>query len=266
MDQHTLELIGFGLLCFALAAAGGVAGLVLGNLRLPASVAVADTVAAGGGANVAISAVAAATAAYKHLRDGRINWRLFVWLAPTSLIGGFCGGLLANAIPARGLMVLIAAVLFYGSYELFRWRPPAPAPRIDGAEEQSASDNRRKDNVATVLIGLVVGVLGGAVGLILGSLRLPALLRFTAESPQNLIGTNLSAGVLVGIAGAIGHLTSGSAGFDSEVFVVGAIASLPGAWLGAQLTGRLPTKTLVRVIACIVLIAAFAISIQAIVR
>ena len=114
-----------------------------------------------------------------------------------------------------------------------------------------------------MLIGLIVGVLGGAVGLILGSLRFPALLRFTGESPQKLVGTNLSAGVVVGVAGAIGHLTGGSAGFDWQVFAVGAVASPPGAWFGAKLTGRLPTVTLVRVIAGIVLVAAIAISIQA---
>ena len=260
MSSYTLELIGFAALCFTVAVAGGVAGLVLGNMRLPAAVSIADTVAAGGGANVAISAVAAATAATKHIRDGRINWQMFWWLAPPSLIGGFVGGLIANAVSATLLLAIIAAVLFYGSYELFRWQAPAAAPEVGAGEPQGI---RSGDRAVTVAIGLIVGVLGGAVGLILGSLRFPALLRFTGESPQKLVGTNLSAGVVVGIAGAIGHLTAGSAGFDVEVFAVGAIASPPGAWFGAKLTGRLPTVTLVRVIAFIVLLAAIAIAIQA---
>ena len=102
----------------------------------------------------------------------------------------------------------------------------------------------------------------GAVGLILGSLRMPALLKFTAESPQRLVGTNLSAGVLVGIAGAAGHLTSGSAAFDWQLFAVGAVCSPPGAWLGAQLTGRLPTQTLVRTIGAIVFLAALVMALQ----
>jgi uncharacterized membrane protein YfcA len=161
------------------------------------------------------------------------------------------------------LLVIIAIVLFYGSYELFKWQAPAVGPSTPEGKE-AAPGVRSGDRAVTVAIGLIVGVLGGAVGLILGSLRFPALLRFTGESPQKLVGTNLSAGVVVGVAGAIGHLTAGSAGFDVEVFAVGAIASPPGAWLGAKLTGRLPTVTLVRVIAFIVLLAAIAISIQAI--
>src|SRR6185369_12274658 len=108
MTTYTLELIGFAALCFTVAVAGGVAGLVLGNMRLPAAASIADTVAAGGGANVAISAVAAATAATKHIREGRINWTMFWWLAPPSLIGGLAGGYLATVIPGNALLLCIA--------------------------------------------------------------------------------------------------------------------------------------------------------------
>jgi uncharacterized protein len=263
VDSQTLDLIGFAVLCFSVALAGGVAGLVLGNLRLPMAVSISDTVAAGGGANVAISAVAAATAATKHIREGRINWTMFAWLAPPSLIGGFAGGLIANAVSATLLLTIIAVVLFYGSYELFRWKPPLALRAGDDAAAEAPVHSVTRDRAVTVAIGLIVGVLGGAVGLILGSLRFPALLRFTDESPQTLVGTNLSAGVVVGVAGAVGHLTGGMAGFDWRVFAVGAVASPPGAWFGAKLTGRLPTVTLVHTIAGIVLIAAIAISIQA---
>lgn len=252
-----VEYIAFGVLCFVVAVAGGVAGLVLGNMRLPAAVSFADTAAAGGGANVAISAVAAATASIKHIREGRINWTMFWWLAPPSLAGGLLGGYLATTVPEDALLSFISLVLFYGAWELSQWQPAdkRPSPEVDQGEEK---DHR----VATVTIGLIVGLLGGAVGLILGSLRFPALLRFTHEAPQKLVGTNLSAGIVVGVAGAIGHLTAGDAGFDWQLFVVGAACSVPGAYIGAHLTGRLNTLTLVRTIAAIVLIAAIAMLAQ----
>ena len=62
--------------CFLVALAGGLVGLVLGNLRLPATVFVSTSAAAGGGANLAISAIAALTGGVVHIRAGRINWRL----------------------------------------------------------------------------------------------------------------------------------------------------------------------------------------------
>jgi uncharacterized membrane protein YfcA len=233
---------------------GGLAGLVLGNVRLPASVSIADTVAAGGGANVAISGVAAATAAVRHVREGRINWRMFWWLAPPSLIGGFIGGYVATVVSADVLRVAIALVLLYGAWELSRWKLPENRRNAEGGQEVTMAKPR--DRVVILAIGLVVGTLGGAIGLILGSLRVPALLRFTTETPQRLVGTNLTAGVLVAIAGALGHLTSDSAAFDWQLFAVGAVCSPPGAWIGAGLTGKLPTETLVHTIGAIVLLAA----------
>lgn len=61
---------------FAVAAIGGLVGLVLGNLRLPLVVLLATSPAAAAGANVAISGVAAMTSAGTHARAGRIDWRL----------------------------------------------------------------------------------------------------------------------------------------------------------------------------------------------
>jgi uncharacterized membrane protein YfcA len=87
-----LELIAVFVWSFAVSFFGGLVGLVLGNLRLPLIVLVATSPAAGAGANVAISGVAAVTASYGHWRGGRISWRLFWWMAPTSLVGGSSAG------------------------------------------------------------------------------------------------------------------------------------------------------------------------------
>jgi len=87
-----LELVAFCAWCFAVALAGGVVGLVLGNIRLPATLLVASHPAAGAGANIGISGVAATAAAIVHVRAGRINWRLFAWMAPPSIVGAIAGG------------------------------------------------------------------------------------------------------------------------------------------------------------------------------
>ena len=82
-----VDQIAYVLWCFLVALAGGLVGLVLGNLRLPATVLVAASPAAAAGANIGISAVSAATASIAHIRAGRINWRLFGWMAPPSIAG-----------------------------------------------------------------------------------------------------------------------------------------------------------------------------------
>ena len=102
-------------------------GLVLGNLRLPVVLLFASSTASGGGANIAISGVAATAASVGHIRAGRINWSLFAWMAPPSVAGALIGGYLAGRIPERALLLVIAAVLLYSGLDLLRWKRPEPS-------------------------------------------------------------------------------------------------------------------------------------------
>lgn len=90
---------------FVVALAGGVVGLVLGKLRLPIVLLLALSPAAAGGANIAISGVPAMAAGAGHLRAGRINWRLFAWMAPPSVVGVVAGGYLAGVISESALLL-----------------------------------------------------------------------------------------------------------------------------------------------------------------
>jgi uncharacterized membrane protein YfcA len=117
----------FAVWCFLVALAGGLVGLVLGNLRLPATVFVASSAAAGGGANLAISAIAALTAAVVHIRARRINWRLVGWMAPPSVAGAVAGGYLAGTLPDTLLLLVITVVLVQAGVDLLR-RPFKPQP------------------------------------------------------------------------------------------------------------------------------------------
>jgi hypothetical protein len=250
---ESLELAALAVWCFVVAVAGGLVGLVLGNIRLPAMVALASSPAAAGGANITVSGISAATASVSHVRAGRINWRLAAWMAPPSVLGALVGGYLAGAVPRDALLLAIAAVLLYSGVDLLRRRPP---PRRAGEPQEL-------DVRAAVLAGAVIGLLGGFVGLILGSLRMPALLRLVGESPSRAVGTNLVVGVLVGVAGLLGHLPN--AGPDPRLVLVGGAASVPGALLGARLTGRLSEPALIRAIAVVLLVAGTAAAIQALV-
>jgi uncharacterized membrane protein YfcA len=245
----------FAAWCFAIAAAGGLVGLVLGNMRLPATLLVASSAAAGTGANLIISAAAAGTASIAHVRAGRVNWRLFAWMAPPSIAGAVLGGYLSGVMPRTALLLVISAVLLYSGQDLLRWTPPrrAAGERADGGD---------LDIRAAVASGALIGLLGGVVGLILGSLRMPALLRFVREAPARAAGTNVTVGFCVGIAGALGHLPSTPP--DWRVAAVGAAASIPGALIGARLTGRLSERALVRAIAVVLLVAGAVTAVQAV--
>jgi uncharacterized protein len=247
-----MEYLALAVWCFAVALGGGLVGLVLGNLRLPVVLLLSSSPAAGAGANIGISAVSAATASVAHIRAGRVNWTLFRWMAPPSAAGAVAGGYLSGVLPGDVLLIVIAVVLYYSAFELLR---PGRRP-IARTGSQSDLDIR-----AAVLTGAAVGFLGGVVGLILGSLRMPALLRFVGESPARAVGTNVTVGFVVGIAGVIGHLPSGPP--DWDLLAVGAAASIPGALIGSLLTGRLSDESLLRAIGIVLVVAATSMAVQA---
>lgn len=250
-----LELILVAVWAFIVSFFGGMVGMVLGNLRLPLVVLVGSSAAAAAGANVAISGAAALTSAYAHWQGGRLSWRLFAWMAPTSLVGAVIGGLISGVLPNRVLLGAIAVVVLYGAYEIARFRRP------EGSETVAVPDNRRL-LVNAAIVGFGVGVLGGFVGLILGTLRLPALIKYSGVSPYAAVGTNAAVGVVVGIGGLVGHLPSG---IDWSILAVGAAGAMPAAYLGARFTGRLDEHQLLRAITAILVISGSTMAIQAIV-
>jgi uncharacterized protein len=247
-----LELIALVLWCFAVALTGGLVGLVLGNIRLPAVLLVASSPAAGAGANIGVSGVAALTAAATHIRAGRINWRLFGWMAPPSMAGAIVGGWLSGTIPDEALLLVIGVLLLYFGLDLLR-----PSSRPMARTRDGQLDIR-----AAVLTGAAIGLIGGFVGLILGSLRMPALLRYVGETPARAVGTNLAVGVCVGVAGVIGHAPDG---VDWDVLGICSAASIPGALLGARLTGRLSESALLRAIGAVLVAAGATTILQALV-
>lgn len=248
--MHALLLIAVGLWCFVTALAGGLVGLVLGNIRLPVLVVAASSPSAGAGANIGVSAVAALASAVTHIRAGRIDWRLFAWMAPPSMVGAVAGGFLSNVVPGNVLLIAIGLTLLAFGVDLVRAKP--------GRERAASGGVRVRTAIWT---GALIGVLGGFVGLILGALRLPALLRFVGAEPFRAVGTNAAVGFCLGVAGVFGHLPGG---VDWTLLGVGAATSVPGAILGARLTGRLEERQLFRAVGFVLLVGGTAMILQGI--
>jgi uncharacterized membrane protein YfcA len=72
----------------------------------------------------------------------------------------------------------------------------------------------------------------------------------------------MAVGFWVGVAGVVGHLPGG---VDWDALAVGAAASIPGAVLGARLTGRLSEAQLLRAIGAMLVVAGTGTAAQALV-
>jgi len=227
---------------------GSAVGLVLGTLRLPLMVLLAGSPAAAAGTNIAISAASAASGSIRHAREGRVDWRIVAWMAPPSIAGAILGALYGELVPQRALSALIGALLLWNGIDLL-FRPVRARP------------SSRPKRLPAAGLGFVIGLVGGAVGVILGTLRMPALLGAVGLSAQRAVGTNLVVGFLLGLF-AFGTYAA-QLEVEWSLLAAGLAGALPGGWMGARLTGKASEETLRRAIGAALLLVGGAFALQA---
>jgi uncharacterized membrane protein YfcA len=168
-------------------------------------------------------------------------------MTPPSVAGAVVGALLTDELPTRLLLAVIAAVLAWNGLDLLV-RP------IRGRE------TREPRLTPAVVFGFLIGVLGGAVGVILGTLRMPALLRGVGLSARRAVGTNLVIGFALGAVALVTHALVGNV--EWGVLAAGIAGALPGGWFGARVTGRISEETLRRAIGVALLAIAVAFIVE----
>lgn len=233
MDAVELGLL--SLAGFAIGLVGGMVGLVLGVVRLPIILGVESSVALAAGTNIGVSAAGAVAAAVRHMRENRVHLRIFLVMALTGAAGGFLGSFLTGMVPDVWFLVVVLCIVGYEAFAMVRRGRGRPAdPRMcRGHGTESA-------------IGFGVGFLGGLVGLVLGSIRLPAMIQVLGMESRVAIGTNMAASGAMGIAGLAGHAING--GINPELLAAMGSAAILGNLIGSKLTGRFAPDTLKRMI------------------
>ncbi len=87
---------------------------------------------------------------------------------------------------------------------------------------------------------------------------MPALLKGVGLTAHKAVGTNLVVGFFLGVSGFLGHLIRMEVEWD--VLAVSVAAAIPGAFLGARLTGRMSEATLKRAIGVSLLVISVTIA------
>ncbi len=226
----TAVSLGVGLL-------GGFVGLALGTMRLPAMLLMGMAAPTAGGTNILVSSISSIFGAIRHLREGRVNFRLVLIMGGPAFVGAFIGGFMGGKVSETILLSAAGLLVLWQGVEL-RMRGRAVAAADDFVTNYSG-----KRMVLGGGMGLAVGLLGGAVGLILGSIRLPALIRVLKVDPRIAAGTNLVIGFVMGSVGWIGHAIKGDV--DYQLLILMGSGAAVGSYYGAKLSGIVVLATLV---------------------
>ncbi len=240
---------------FAVGAIVGMTGVGGGSLMTPLLIGVFKLhPALAIGTDLWFAAVTKTGGAVAHARHGHVDWRITRLLLAGSLPAalatialmhatGITKGWAAALTFSLGIALLLTAlvVAFKKTWQavglkLERWLPESRKAPL------------------TIASGVVLGVLvtlssigAGALGATLILLLYPRL------AAHRLVGTDIAHAVPLTLVAGIGHATLGHV--DWALLAALLVGSLPGIWLGAQLTRRMP-EGLVRGLLCVSLVTA----------
>jgi uncharacterized membrane protein YfcA len=219
---------------FALSYVGSAVGLVLGQLRVVLLTYWLGSATLGASTSLAISTLATIAGAVTHARGGRVQVVPLLLIGVPSAVAAYCTTRLAVHVDPRLLKVGIAVALVGAGAMLLQKGTRDDEPAVDSAGPLEAPARRA---AAQLVVGLFLGALSGLVGLLLGTLRLPAMLRVGGMSARSAVGTNMAIGALTGLSAGVAALTSGSV--DPVAFAIVCPITLIGAFLGSHRTAKL---------------------------
>lgn len=198
-----------------------------------------------------------------HLRRGTVQLSLVKWLCIGSVPCAFAGVFVARSLSdasvqyieyAMGGALLVAAFgLFLRSYlrlaERAQRRDGRRAPDPDTAPEVTPKP------VPLLLVGAVGGFFVGITSVGSGSLIIIAIMAlYPMLRARQLVGTDLVQAVPLVASAALGHLIFGDLQWGVTAAIL--VGSIPGAFIGAQLSSRLPGAIIRRALAFLLLASA----------
>lgn len=245
------------LLSLGVGIVAGAVGLALGTVRLPFLLLLGMPAPIAAGTNILVSTLSALTGSYKHLREGRVDFYVVAVQGIPGIIGAFVGGFASGLIPEALLIGLVGVLLVWQGVELgmraSKTKAETASAKIQQSRVQAGGLARWTIGQVTAeaMVGLAVGLLGGAVGLILGTVRLPALIKILKIDPRIAAGSNLVIGFLMGCFGWLGHVSRGQV--DYPVLTLMGITGMIGNYHGAHWTGKLSLRNLLYLMAAVLL-------------
>jgi len=211
------------------------------------------------------SAVMKPVGSVVHLRHGTVRLDLVRWLCLGSVPAAFAGVLVSKALghgsgvesltqKALGIALIIAALgLFVRAYLRLAERARHRDGHRDADPQGPPLITVRP--LPTVLVGAVGGLVVGMTSVGSGSLIIIALMSlYPTLRASELVGTDLVQAVPLVASAAIGHLIFGD--FQLNVTTALMVGSIPGAFIGAQLSTRLPGALIRRALAFVLLASA----------
>ncbi|MBQ3473799.1 MAG: sulfite exporter TauE/SafE family protein [Methanobrevibacter sp.] len=203
------------------------------------------------GTSLAIIIPTASSGAYQHQKKNKSIVKPGIRLAIFGILGGFCGGILANIIPTNILQITFAILLFVVALDM-----------LFGSRSDGEKALMEFNLLNAGIVGFLIGILSGLLGIGGGVFLVPSLCILFGFTLIEAIGTSSVFIAFTAIGGLISYIYTGfgvnpmpySLGYISLVnFVLIVLFSVPMASIGAKLVYKMPKERLKQIFAIILI-------------
>jgi uncharacterized protein len=240
---------------FAVGLIVGITGVGGGSLMTPLLVllfGIHPSVAVG--TDLLYASVTKAGGTLAHSLKGTVDWTitrrlacgslpaaaLTLWLMHQWAPGGIGGAArLISAALGVALVLTALSLVFRG--------------RIQAFAQRHAAQNAARTATLTVITGAILGVLVSISSVGAGALGVTALFFLYPSLPaRRIVGSDIAHAVPLTLVAGLGHWWLGSV----DWLLLGSllIGSLPGIWVGSQISSRLPEHALRPLLACMLVV------------
>lgn len=203
-------------------------------------------------ASLVIVGIAAISGAAGHARAGRVRWIPGTVFGAVGVGGSLVGSYFNRAVNPDVLLLAFAGLMIVAAGAMLR-RTSSPPPAATGSEHRMLSMGRV---LSVAAAGTLVGFMTGFFGVGGGFVVVPALVVALGFGMAEAVGTS----VLIITINTIAALAARgvASGIDWSIVVPFAVAAVGGSLAGNRIAERVPSSTLTRAFAALlVLLAAY---------
>jgi uncharacterized membrane protein YfcA len=213
------------------------------------------------GTDLAYGAVTKTVGGWRHLRQGTVDMSLSMWMAvgsvPAAVGGVYVLELLERAYGDEFdeilIVVLAITLLFTGVMTLTR----ALFLKALHDKERQSIEMTTRNKINAIVLGALVGFVLGVTSAGSGALIAVGLILLFRLIPSRVVGTDIFHAAILLWAAAAAHLVAGNVDFALAGNIL--IGSIPGVWVGSNLTLRVGNAVLRTTLALVLIGAGLAL-------
>lgn len=236
---------------------GGVLVPMLTAIFLSQNIPVDQVVHLALGTSMACIMVTSLSSLRAHHANGAVVWPLVKLMTFGVVIGTFSATFVASMISSKALAIFFACFMGYVAIQMF-----SNAKSSNHKDSQSKA-HHEINRLELILASVGIGSISAIVSIGGGSITVPYL-TWRKIDIRKAIGTSAAIGFPLSIAGSLGYLLSGWSHTPSIPYTYGfinlpavlviSVTSFLAAPIGANLTQKLPVKTLKKIFALLLAI------------